>query len=123
MRVMMLMLVMMSSVSGTWVSIGPDGGNIQALAIDPQGSATLYSIPYEFPDFPNPRVFRSSDGGATWSLVGRLACDSATSLDVDPHERTILYSLVRGSVVVAEHEQRRDLERGCTSRYRGVARI
>ncbi|MBM3323370.1 hypothetical protein FJY69_07835 [candidate division WOR-3 bacterium] len=97
MRVMMLMLVMMSRFNGAWVSIGPDGGNIQALAIDPQGSATLYAIPYESPDLPNPRVFTSSDGGTTWSLVGRLACSAATSVEVDPHERAILYSFVRGS--------------------------
>jgi hypothetical protein len=41
-----------------WTSIGPDGGQIRALAIDPTAPSTLYA------GTQGGGVFRSLDGGA-----------------------------------------------------------
>src|SRR5205823_14592254 len=43
-----------------WTSNGPEGGTVTALAIDPQTPATLYAGT-------GGGVFKSTDGGATWS--------------------------------------------------------
>ena len=45
-----------------WVSHGPEGGRIYALAIDPQTPATLYAGT-------SVGVFKSSDGGGSWSAA------------------------------------------------------
>src|SRR5437879_3072652 len=49
--------------SGTWVSNGPEGGTIHALAIDPQTSSTLYA------GTSGGGVFQSTDGGASWRAI------------------------------------------------------
>ncbi|HEY4591285.1 MAG TPA: hypothetical protein VIJ61_02690, partial [Thermoanaerobaculia bacterium] len=43
-----------------WSPIGPDGGEILALAADPQQSSVVYAGAAG-------GVFKSMDGGATWS--------------------------------------------------------
>jgi photosystem II stability/assembly factor-like uncharacterized protein len=79
-----------------WVSIGPDGGNVTALALDPGQPATLYALPYEYPD--NPRVFATSDGGAAWASVGRLPDYSVNALVVDQHQSSCLYGMTSSAV-------------------------
>ena len=74
-----------------WVAIGPDGGTVNALALDPQQPATLYALPYEYPD--NPRVFKTTNGAAGWTSVGRLPDLNVTRLAVDPHQSSYLYGL------------------------------
>jgi hypothetical protein len=57
-----LALAALASISfAEWVAIGPDGGIVNALALDAQNPATLYALPYEYPD--NPRVFKTTTGG------------------------------------------------------------
>jgi hypothetical protein len=46
-----------------WTSIGPEGGWIYALAVDPNTPTTLYAGTY------GGGMFKSTDGGATWSPV------------------------------------------------------
>src|SRR5262249_25879505 len=48
--------------SSKWTSIGPFGGTIQSLAIDPQNSTTLYAGT-------SSGVFKSIDGGLSWDNV------------------------------------------------------
>ena len=74
--------------SANWVAIGPDGGNIVALGLDPQQPATLYALPYEYPD--GPRVFKTTSGGAAWTTVGLLPDFSVNMLLVDPHQSDYL---------------------------------
>jgi photosystem II stability/assembly factor-like uncharacterized protein len=74
-----------------WVSIGPDGGNVLALGLDPQQPATLYALPYEYPD--GPRVFKTTTGGDGWTEVGRLQDYSVRTLLVDPHDSDYLYGM------------------------------
>jgi photosystem II stability/assembly factor-like uncharacterized protein len=92
-----LALAALASIShAEWVAIGPDGGIVNALALDPQNPATLYALPYEYPD--NPRVFKTVNGGASWTDVGRLPDYGVNALRVDPHESSYLYGLDAASV-------------------------
>ncbi len=78
-----------------WVAIGPDGGLVQALAIDPQQPATLYALPYEYPAYP--RVFKTTTGGASWACIQqRLPADNVTALVVD--RSGTLYGLTSSAV-------------------------
>ncbi|WP_347244981.1 hypothetical protein, partial [Thermogutta sp.] len=52
-----------SAGSLVWRSIGPEGGSIYALAIDPATPGTLYAGTY------GGGVFKSTNGGASWSAV------------------------------------------------------
>jgi photosystem II stability/assembly factor-like uncharacterized protein len=83
--------------SAAWQSIGPDGGYIMALAIDPQVPARVYAVPYEYPA--NCRVFVSEDRGASWSVAGTIPYQSVTAFDVDPHDSNLLYALARGTIL------------------------
>ena len=79
-----------------WVAIGPDGGNIGALALDPQRPATLYALPYEYPD--GPRVFKTTTGGDGWTNIGWLPDYSVRLLLVDPHDPDYLYGMTSAAV-------------------------
>jgi len=83
-----------------WVGIGPDGGYIQALAIDPQNPKILYA------GTPG-GLFKSTDEAATWRLsssglphvsnAGYYAPGSTvTSLAIDPQTPSTIYAGVRG---------------------------
>ncbi|MBN2464674.1 hypothetical protein JXD38_03490, partial [candidate division WOR-3 bacterium] len=61
------LLIVFSMGYADWIAIGPDGGNIMALALDPQHPATLYALPYEYPGVP--RVFKTTTGGSAWTNV------------------------------------------------------
>src|SRR5262245_11330597 len=45
-----------------WTTNGPEGGNVQALAIDPSNSTILFAATY------HGGIFKSTDGGASWFL-------------------------------------------------------
>ena len=94
---MILALFALASVTDAdWVAIGPDGGNIVALALDQQQPATLYALPYEYPD--GPRVFKTTSGGGAWTTAGLLPNYSVSMLLVDPHDSDYLYGMTSTSV-------------------------
>src|SRR2546425_6187721 len=64
--------------SGTWISNGPEGGTINALAIDPQTPSTLYA------GASCGGVFQSTDGGANWGAITGLTKPCVGALAVDP---------------------------------------
>src|SRR5438309_6849213 len=83
------LLVSMNAEGGvnSWTSIGPDGGWIFALAIDPVTPATLYAGTYRG------GVFKSTNGGESWSAVntGLPNGDGWFSLVIDPQTPATLY--------------------------------
>jgi len=92
-----LALLALASISyAEWVGIGPDGGNVIALALDPQQPATLYALPYEYPD--GPRVFKTTDGGGSWANIGLLPDYAVNNLLVDPHDSAFLYGMASSKV-------------------------
>jgi photosystem II stability/assembly factor-like uncharacterized protein len=90
-RLMLLVAILTVSAGAEWISIGPDGGNVQALAVDYGQPQVMYAVPYEYPD--NPRLFRSSDAGASWNAVGVLSEAFVSVLAVDRHQPQVLYAL------------------------------
>uniref|UniRef100_A0A7C4CAN8 Sortilin N-terminal domain-containing protein n=1 Tax=candidate division WOR-3 bacterium TaxID=2052148 RepID=A0A7C4CAN8_UNCW3 len=96
-KLAMFVLLFSVAVTAEWVSIGPDGGNVQALAVDPQDGARLLAIAYEYPD--TGRVYTSTDGGAVWSAVGRFADLYASKVVVDPFDAGFAYAMGQGDVI------------------------
>ncbi|HET7010979.1 MAG TPA: hypothetical protein VFI11_09410, partial [Anaerolineales bacterium] len=86
-------------VQATWIGIGPDGGEITALAIDPRTTTTLYA------GTRGGGVFRTTDGGRTWRAdnVGMrdavVTVDrdwSVTALAIDPRTPATVYAAAEG---------------------------
>jgi photosystem II stability/assembly factor-like uncharacterized protein len=69
-----------------WSPIGPDGGEILALAADPQQNGVVYAGAAG-------GVFKSMDGGATWSRSSQgLKGNVVISLAVAPTSRSTVYA-------------------------------
>jgi hypothetical protein len=66
-----------------WTSIGPDGGQITALSIDPHHLGTIYAPTGEG------HTFKSANGGASWMLSGA----SNSVLIFDPPSPGTRYTL------------------------------
>ncbi len=76
-----------SEATQQWVPLGPEGGNIGALAIDPQNPSTLYVAL-------SGGVFKSTNGGASWSVAnsGLLRSGGVDVLVIDLQNPTTLYA-------------------------------
>jgi photosystem II stability/assembly factor-like uncharacterized protein len=74
---------------GAWTPLGPDGGSVHSLAVDPARpnvvyAGTLYS-----------GLYKSTDGGDTWFLTGRgLAIGDISAIVFDPQRSSTLYVMV-----------------------------
>ena len=76
-----------------WTSIGPEGGLVQAVAIDPATPTTLYAGTY------GSGVFKSTNGGESGSPVNTgLSNTNVRSLVIDPLTPTTLYAGTGGGV-------------------------
>jgi len=99
MRQMTLLTLLAAGVAfGAWTPVGPDGGNVLALAIDRSSPLTMYCAPYEYPG--NSRVFRTQNQGANWSAVGTLPVNSVAGLVVDRNQPQRLYATTGSSSVL-----------------------
>src|SRR5512135_3396669 len=78
--------------------IGPDGGTIVALAIDPSNPQTVYAGSY------GSGVFKSLDGGTTWQAASQgLTNLYIYSLAIDPtHPATVYAGTYRSQVYKSE---------------------
>lgn len=77
-----------------WTSLGPYGGPISALAIDPQTPTTLYA------GTPAGGVYKSLDGGAHWSAASDGLTDvRVRALAIDPQTPATLYAVTQASGV------------------------
>ena len=84
------MLVMLGTGPGTawagineWTSVGPDGGLVQALAVDPQDSGTVYASTLF-------NVFKSTDRAVSWTKTGFTR--HANALVIDPQDSGTVYA-------------------------------
>jgi hypothetical protein len=76
-----------------WTSIGPDGGSISALAIDPSHPATLYAGIYYS------GVYKSTNGGRSWSPANTgLTATYVQALAIDPSNPATLYATIASKV-------------------------
>lgn len=71
----------------TWTGIGPGGGIVNTLAIDPATPTTLYA------GTQGSGVFKTTDGGASWSAINNgLTNLLVFALAIDPATPTTLYA-------------------------------
>src|SRR6266511_5193762 len=69
----------------------PSGHGVLALRIDPASPAVVYAA------LDGAGVYRSTDGGNTWSPAG-LDALSVRSIEVDPYDSSILYAAANGQI-------------------------
>lgn len=82
-----------SAGSNRWTSLGPEGGSILALVVDPITPTTLYAGTYLG------GVFKSTNGGGNWNAVNTgLANYYVTDLAIDLLTPAILYAVTQGGV-------------------------
>ncbi len=80
--------------SAPWVSNGPEGHTVFALAIDPATPSTLYAGTF------GGGVFKSTDSGGSWSAVNTgLTNTSVRALAIDPATPSTLYAGTLGGGV------------------------
>ncbi len=72
---------------GEWVSLGPDGGYVRAMASDPTDPDVMYVAVYSYPS----RIFKTTDGGSSWGLAGTVS-GYVLSLAVDPSTPSTVYA-------------------------------
>jgi hypothetical protein len=48
-----------------WTSLGPEGGSIGAMAVDPNNPNTAYAARGEY----GGGLFKTTDGGSTWNAI------------------------------------------------------
>ena len=72
-----------------WTNVGPEGGNILPLAVDPHDSANVWAGT-------RVGVFRSRDRGANWSNAGLTGLIVA-SLILDPQRPGTAYAITAGA--------------------------
>lgn len=72
---------------GLWTPLGPDGGFVTALAVDPADPGIVYA------GTRGSGVFKSTDGGESWTLAGRgLGTPIVAAVAVDPARHQIVYA-------------------------------
>ena len=77
-----------------WHSIGPYGGSIRAIAINPENPNIVYIGTY------GAGIYRSSDGGNSWHTASAgVDNTNVTALIVDPTRPEILYAGTAGPTV------------------------
>lgn len=76
-----------------WTSIGPQGGTILDLAVDPTRPAVVYAATYEG------GVFKTANGGVSWSAANDgLGSFYVASLAINPDMPATLYAATEGGV-------------------------
>lgn len=76
------------AVVSQWTNIGPEGGSVGWLAVDPQNPANVYALTCAG------GVFKTGNGGASWSPMAgfpAIGCNP-NSLVVDPISAGTLYA-------------------------------
>ena len=88
----LLAAVPAAAASGVWESVGPRGGRVEALAVDPTDADRLYALQ-------EGALVRSTDGGLTWLPGLALELEEVLAVAVAPSEPDVVYAGSRqGSV-------------------------
>ena len=95
--IVLLLILLVGTGLSDWQPIGPDGGNIMAIAIDYQNPSVLYAVPYEYPE--NPRVYKTTNAGTNWHQISTINDQYVLFIGVDQHQNNIIYGLGRSNSV------------------------
>lgn len=90
-----------------WMSLGPEGGNIRSLMVNPQNKNTLYAIAGDDPSGVNQGIYKSGNGGLRWMRLNNNrwplmddepieAALSASNLAIDTIDTNTLYAWSEG---------------------------
>src|SRR2546425_13250992 len=99
MRFVLLTVMASSAVLGTgsgalwgginkWTSLGPEGGSVGVLTVDPSNPSTIYAAGVS-------GLYKSTDGGASWKPTS-LSASGLNVLSISPKNGT-LYAATWGS--------------------------
>ena len=86
---LVLMLAVPAAKSQTWKALGPDGGDVRALASDPSHPNFVYL------GTTDGHIFGSEDAGRHWQLLGLAGSArnaTVTAILVEPHDSEILFA-------------------------------
>ncbi|HTM51659.1 MAG TPA: hypothetical protein VL285_23350 [Bryobacteraceae bacterium] len=72
--------------ANVWTSLGPQGGTVTAIAIDPQNSGAVYAAS-------GARLFKSGNSGASWSALDPGPPCCIATLMIDPQTQSTLYAV------------------------------
>src|SRR5258708_28099563 len=76
------------AMSQQWQTMGPNGGDVRSLALDPHNPDRI------FLGTSASRLYLSTDGGANWSRYAHLGAGAEMALDhiiIDPADSNIMY--------------------------------
>ena len=74
------------ALAGTWVPLGPEGAEVNALGIDPSSPMTIYAAT-------SLGIFRSTEGGGNWEAINvGLTILDARALAIDPANPMNIYA-------------------------------
>src|SRR5262245_2132942 len=89
-----LLMTSSTSVSQTnpWVSHGPEGGWVNALAVHPTTVSTVYAGAFG-------GVFKTTDAGANWGPINNgLSTNNVYTILIDVHAPDTLYAGTKGGI-------------------------
>jgi photosystem II stability/assembly factor-like uncharacterized protein len=83
----LVLSVPLHAIDGQWRNLGPDGGSVYSLAVQPDDSRVMYAGV-------DGGVYKSVDGGASWSWAGEGLglVEPVTSLAIDAVRASTLYA-------------------------------
>jgi len=70
-----------------WECLGPEGGNVNDMLMDPTNPAIIYVAPATTPC----PIFKSTDAGKSWNVVG-IVDISVFAMAIDPNNPSTLYA-------------------------------
>lgn len=79
--------------AGNWISVGPEGGLINALIMHPTDHNVVYAQTYANPA----QIYKSIDGGTTWTLISFIP-SYIYAITIDPANPTTIYAASSGYI-------------------------
>ncbi len=81
-----------TDAGATWAPAGLPGIGVSALVLDPQSPNVLYAGTNSLAVDLSGRIYKSSDGGLSWSLLNVAPSGSVLSLAIDPRNSSTVFA-------------------------------
>jgi len=101
----------------TWTSIGPPGGAVRGLDINPRNPNEIYAIVDGSPG----RVFKSTNGGTLWKMTAAIKSD-LYDIAINPVKPNVIYVLGGTSLFRSNNKGITFIEYPLASNQRGYSR-